>query len=97
MPQPGFRWNIVDYGAGNVFADPLSTGKRCAGERTAWHCLWQRFPQQRSARTPPPVGSRPALAAEEVLNISKAGEMKTSMLQYVAIAGVTQVCVLKAT
>ena len=47
MGEPGLRWNVVDYGAHNVFADPLSRGERCNGERSAWHCIWQRFPQQR--------------------------------------------------
>ena len=65
MPDPGFRWNVLDYGggtreeidykrlttmAGNVFSRPLSTGARCAGVRAAWHCLWQRFPSQDLAR-----------------------------------------------
>ena len=41
--QPGFRWNVLDYGAGNVFSEPLAAGTRCGGPRSraAWHCLWQ--------------------------------------------------------
>lgn len=41
MPDPGFRWNVLDYGKGNIFADPLRHGTRCAKSHSAWHCLWQ--------------------------------------------------------
>ena len=94
LPSPGFRWNVLDYGAGNVFADPLSAGSRCSHERASWHCIWQRFPQQKHLRTPPPPGSALANAAYELFNLSKAGERKGSMLQYLVVTGVTQVACL---
>ena len=67
LPNPGFRWNILDYGGGtreavdykrlvtmpgNVFSRPLSGSRRCEGIRGAWHCLWQRFPTQELAASP---------------------------------------------
>ena len=89
--QPGFRWNVVDYGVGNVFADPLNTGKRCAGTRSAWHCLWQRFPQQAVTVAAPPPESPLGMAAEYLYNISLNGESKAQLLQYMVIAGVANV------
>ena len=38
MPDPGFRWNVLDSGKGNIFAAPLGSGKRCAKSHAAWHC-----------------------------------------------------------
>ena len=89
--QPGFRWNVLDYGQGNVFSDPLSAGERCAGQRGAWHCIWQRFPQQLSPRTPPPPTSSLGSAAHALYNLSMGGQHDRSMLQYLIVAGVTQV------
>lgn len=60
------------------------------GERSAWHCIWQRFPFQRSARTAPSVSSPLSHAAEVIFNISYAGQMKGSMLQYLVVSAVTQ-------
>ena len=90
--QPGFRWNVLDYGANNVFADPLATGRRCSESRAAWHCLWQRFPQQTPPRSTPPVDSAIGRAAYELYNISLSGERSRSILQYLVMAGVTQAC-----
>ena len=90
--QPGFRWNVLDYGADNVFADPLSSGDRCKGaSHGAWHCIWQRFPQQTSPRTPPPRGSPLDKAAHELYNLSMTGRRERSMLQYLLVSGVSQV------
>ena len=89
--QPGFRWNVLDYGRDNVFADPLASGSRCSKSSGAWHCVWQRFPMQTSLRTPPPVGSALDRAATELYNISMSGSHERSMIQYLIVAGVTQV------
>ena len=89
--QPGFRWNVMDYGKDNVFADPLSAGVRCPSHKGAWHCVWQRFPQQVSVRTPPPSTSALGKVADELYNMSMAGRHERSMLQYLIVAGVTQV------
>ena len=103
--QPGFRWNVLDYGggireeidykrlttmAGNVLSRPLSAGHRCAGVRAAWHCLWQRFPSQRVARSPAistPIGQ----AATALYNMSLSGRRQGSLVQYLTVAGVTRV------
>ena len=105
LPQPGFRWNILDYGggmaeeidykrlttmAGNVFSRPLSTGKRCAGVRGAWHCLWQRFPQQDVPPSPRP-GAPLAQAATALYNLSLAGRRPDGLVQYLTVSGVTDV------
>ena len=92
--QPGFRWNVLDYGVGNVFSDPLSAGSRCSGahERTAWHCVWQRFPQQQSLRAPPSTNSALGKAAHTLYNASLAGELSSrSMIQYLLVGGISQV------
>ena len=70
MPDPGFRWNVLDYGRGNIFADPLAHGRRCAATHAAWHCLWQRFPHQRAPRAAPPPDSALGVAADELYNLS---------------------------
>ena len=79
--QPGFRWNVLDYGKGNVFSDPIAAGTRCDGMRAAWHCIWQRFPQQMGLRTPPPADSALGRAAYELYNISMRGAMPRRMVQ----------------
>lgn len=76
--------------AGNVFSRPLSTGKRCAGVRAAWHCLWQRFPSQDLARYPA-EGSPLGQAAEALYNLSLAGQRPDDLVQYLAAAGVMEV------
>ena len=105
LPQPGFRWNVLDYGGGmreeidykrlttmpgNVFSRPLSTGRRCAGVRAAWHCLWERFPGQHLAASPSP-GTPLGEAATALYNVTLIGKRPDSILQYVAVAGVTNV------
>ena len=90
--QPGFRWNVLDYGQGNAIADPLNQGTRCAGSGAgAWHCLWQRFPRQAALRTPPPVDSPLGRAAHELYNLSWNGARERDVVQYLVVAGVTQV------
>jgi hypothetical protein len=89
--QPGFRWNVLDYGMGNVFSDPLATGHRCEGVRSAWHCVWQRFPHQQSVRTPPSAKSALGQAAQALYNTSMSGSHAHSVLQYLVIGGVSQV------
>lgn len=79
--QPGFRWNVLDYGKGNVFSDPIAAGTRCDDTRSAWHCIWQRFPQQVALRTPPPADSALGRAAYELYNISMSGALERSMVQ----------------
>ena len=105
LPNPGFRWNVLDYGggraepvdfkrlitmAGNVFSRPLSTGKRCAGSRASWHCLWQRFPQQ-DVPPMPSAGTPVHAAALALYNLSLAGRRPDSLLQYLIVSGVTHV------
>ena len=105
LPQPGFRWNVLDFGggtreeidykrlttmAGNVFSRPLSTGTRCAGVRGAWHCLWQRFPTQHLAPSPSP-GTVLGRAAEALYNLSWAGRRPDGLVQYLVAAGVMHV------
>ena len=105
MPQPGFRWNVLDYGGGmreeidykrlitmpgNVFSRPLSTGKRCASVRAAWHCLWQRFPSQHLDPSP----SRSTALAEAAMglyNLSMSGKRQDGLVQYLAVSGVQNV------
>ena len=105
LPQPGFRWNVLDYGGGgreeidykrlttmpgNVFSRPLAAGSRCAGVRAAWHCLWQRFPSQ---SVPPAPASRSpvGLAAEGLYNLSLSGRRPDGLVQYLVAAGVVSV------
>ena len=78
MPDPGFRWNVLDYGKGNILADALrhSSGgapPRCSESHAAWHCLWQRFPHQRAGRSAPPPDSALGTAADELYNLSRSG------------------------
>jgi hypothetical protein len=93
VTQPGFRWNVLDYGGNNVFAGPLREGSTCGGRTAggAWHCLWQRFPQQASPRAPPPEASPLGRAAHALYNLSMSGTSPRSMVQYLIAAGVAQV------
>jgi len=88
--QPGFRWNVLDYGTDNVLATPLRTSHRCDGIRAAWHCLWQRFPHQ-TVPPAPPKSSALGHLADELYNISLAGRHPRLMLQYLIIGAVSQV------
>ena len=105
LPQPGFRWNILDYGggspeeidykrlttmAGNVFSRPLAAGKRCAGVRAAWHCLWQRFPAQR-LQPAPRAHTAIGEAAHALYNLSLAGRRTDGLVQYLVVSGVVDV------
>ena len=59
-----------------------------------WNFLdgkWQRFPQQAAPRTPPPVESPLGRAAHELYNLSWGGARERDVLQYLVVAGVTQV------
>ena len=29
LPQPGFRWNVLDYGGPNTISSPLRNSRRC--------------------------------------------------------------------
>jgi len=102
LPQPGFRWNVLDFGGGgreeidferlssmpgNVFSRPLAAGRRCAAVRAAWHCLWHRFPSQPLPHAPA-RGTAVAQAAEALYNASLAGEQPGGMMQYVAATSV---------
>lgn len=108
MPQPGFRWNVLDYGGGqrepvdykrlqtmpgNVFSRPLSGSTRCADNglrRAAWHCLWQRFPQQQLA--PSPARGTPVAAAAALLyNLSYEGKAHDELAQYLVAGTVVDV------
>ena len=103
LPQPGFRWNVLDYGGGikeeidykrlttmpgNVLSRPLSAGRRCAGVRAAWHCLWQRFPSQRLRPAPAP-GTPIGEAAHAMYNLSLSGKQPGGFVQYLIAGGVT--------
>ncbi|KAL1522345.1 hypothetical protein AB1Y20_017337 [Prymnesium parvum] len=105
LPQPGFRWNVLDYGGGtrqeidykqlttmrgNVFSRPLSTGKRCAGVRAAWHCLWQRFPGQ-TLRPAPAAGTPIGDAAVALYNLSMSGKRQDGLVQYIVASVVANV------
>jgi hypothetical protein len=105
LPQPGFRWNVLDYGGGgrepidykrlitmpgNVFSRPLAASKRCAAVRAAWHCLWQRFPGQSVRRAPAP-GTALADAAEALYNLSYSGRRHDGMVQYLVVSSVANV------
>ena len=104
LPQPGFRWNVLDYGGGareeidyerlvtmpgNIFSRPLSAGRRCDGVRAAWHCLWQRFPNQALPRPAPARRSPLAEAAAALYNLSLSGGSKGGLVQYLVATGVT--------
>ena len=95
MPDPGFRWNVLDYGKGNILADALrhSSGAppRCSESHAAWHCLWQRFPHQRAGRGAPPPDSALGTAADELYNLSRSGRATRRLVQYLIMTGVTQV------
>ena len=58
---------------------------------TAWHCLWQRFPHQRAARSAPPPESALGTAADELYNLSRSGRATRRLVQYLIMTGVTQV------
>jgi hypothetical protein len=94
LANPGFRWNVLDYGGDNVIARPLQAGRRCAGSQSAWHCLWQRFPQQRraGASAAPPVGSALAVAAGALYNKTRDGGLDPrSMAQYILASATSNV------
>lgn len=81
MPNPGFRWNILDYGGGmrepvdykrlvtmpgNVFSRPLSGGKRCAANPGAARGSWHCLWQRFPTQAlPPGVPSRRSPIAME--------------------------------
>lgn len=105
LPQPGFRWNVLDYGGGgreeiaydrlttmpgNVFSRPLSSGSRCAGVRAAWHCLWQRFPGQTLPPSVPP-SSPIGTAALALYNLSMSGQQADGAVQYILASVVANV------
>lgn len=105
LPQPGFRWNVLDYGGGgrepvdykrlttmpgNVFSRPLAASKRCASVRGAWHCLWQRFPGQALQRSPTPL-SKVGQAAAALYNLSLSGRRTDSLMQYLVVSAVVSV------
>ena len=105
LPQPGFRWNILDYGgggqeeidykrlstmAGNVFSRPLAMSKRCSSVRGAWHCLWQRFPGQ-TLRPSPVISTPVSQAAHHLYNLSLEGKRHDGMVQYLVASAVANV------
>lgn len=91
LTNPGFRWNVLDYGGDNVVARPLQAGRRCEGSQAAWYCLWQRFPHQRrtGAGAAPPVGSALAHAAAALYNTSREGGLDPRWMAHYVVASAT--------
>jgi len=94
LPQPGFRWNVLDYGGPNTISSPLRNSRRCDNLGKGWHCLWQRFPHQRrrGGGAAPPAESPLAAAAAELYNSSRNGSADAaSMVQYLVASAVSEV------
>ena len=88
LPQPGFRWNVLDYGGGmqeeidykrlvtmpgNVLSRPLSAGRRCKGRPADGRC--------RPARVPPRPPHRPAWTMGRLRPLLRTPERRLSSLE----------------